>query len=133
MRLLFIIAILLVLASQQVSAQLVGSKSLLNTDTLDVQVRLVDKLDTILLPAYCGITMFNMTLNYQVIKVLNGTYNPQTISINHNCPRELVENGQVQNGRTYIYKLKRRKLFNEIVGQKSQTIDTGKFDIISFF
>lgn len=40
------------------------------TDSIiELQVRLVDKLDTIKLPAYCGTFMQRMNLKYQVIKL----------------------------------------------------------------
>lgn len=100
---------------------------------IELQAKLIDKLDTIKLPAYCGIFMFRMTLKYHVIKVLNGHYNSEKILINHICPREIVESKGIENGKIYTYKVKRRFVVNSFkLGQKTKAVDAGDYEIIYF-
>jgi hypothetical protein len=86
-----------------------GSKS--KSDSfIQLQVILIDKVDTIQLPPYCGSLILDMTLKYKVIKVISGDYNESTILINHICPREAIQNKWVKNDTVYNYKLKRRQI-----------------------
>jgi hypothetical protein len=104
------------------------------TDSIvELQVKLIDKFDTIKLPAYCGMFMQRMTLKYQVIKIINGHYNAETILINHVCPREIVESKGIENGKIYTMKVKRRFVVNSFdVGQKPRPVDAGDYEIIYF-
>lgn len=77
---------------------------------IQLKVILIDKVDTIQLPPYCGSLIFDMTLKYKVIKVISGDYIESTILINHICPREAIQNKWVKNDTIYNYKLKRRQI-----------------------
>ena len=74
--------------------------------TIEVQVMLLDNLKELTLPPYCGTYTTGMILKYKVIKVLNGFYLGNTISIHQDCIREAIENHTLANHITYIYKLK---------------------------
>jgi len=100
---------------------------------IEVQVELIDRIDTIELPAYCGEFMWDMTMKYKVIKVLKGAYQENTILINHKCPREAIENKWIENNKIYAYKLKPRKMLKSIsIGQKEwgEMQDAGDYEIV---
>jgi len=99
---------------------------------IQMQVELIDKLDTIKLVGYCGVIKFDMTFKYKVIKVIGGNYNDSTILINQICPTEAIQYKWMQNNTIYTYKLKRRKTIRQvIVGQKTELVDAGDYEIIS--
>lgn len=84
----------------------------LKKDTLDLKpieltVKLADNLKKIKLPPSCGIFQpADMTFKFKVIKVLSGEYHSKTILINFRCPRELIEQKRLENGKLYNYKLR---------------------------
>lgn len=103
-----------------------------NDSVIKIQARLIDKLDTVNLPAYCGIFKFDITLKYEVIKVQQGHCNDKTILIYHICPREIIEQKIIENNKIYTYKLKRRLVTRDIkVGEKTKSVDAGDYEIIN--
>lgn len=103
-----------------------------NDSIIEIQARLIDKLDTIKLPAYCGTIKFDITLKYEVINVIKGKYADKTILIYHICPREIIEQKMIENDKVYTYKLKRRFELREIkVGEKIKSVDAGDYEMIN--
>ena len=93
---------------------------------IQAQVTLIDKVDTIELPPYCGTAKVEMTLKYKVLKVIIGDYGESTILIYHLCPREALENKSIKNDTTYNYKLKRR----QITLLQNAPVDAGDYAIV---
>ena len=134
-RLSLILIVSLVLTALSSHGQIGKTISFLpSTDTIEVQVKLIDKVDSIQLFPYCGVHVVHMTLKYQVIKVISGNYKDTTILINHICLREMIENKEVRNNGLYIYKLKLRQTFGKVlVGQQLKRVVSSEFEIISSF
>jgi hypothetical protein len=98
---------------------------------LKIEVELLTNLDSISLPAYCGIFKWDMTFEYRIIKVINGNYDEKTILINHICPREAVENKWIENNKIYTYTVKKRFGFKSIsVGEKMKKEELSDYEII---
>lgn len=76
-----------------------------HSDSLEVKVRLKTQLDSIRLPAYCGIAYWKMAFEFDVLELVSGDYQKSTIDIIIGCPREAVENKWLEQGKEYTYKV----------------------------
>ena len=98
---------------------------------LKVEVELLTNIDSITLPAYCGIFKWDMTFEYKVINVIQGNYDEKTILINHFCPREAVENKWIENNKVYTYTVKKRFGIKSIsVGEKTKEEELNDYEIV---
>ena len=83
------------------------SKTIPDTIPIELSVKLSDDLSKIKPLQSCGVFQpYEMTFKYDVVKVISGKYKAKAILINLRCPRELIENRTIENGKTYIYKLR---------------------------
>lgn len=98
------------------SALSFGQDDSTKKDTLEVKVRLITNLDSINLPPYCGEFAWEMIFEFEIIKVLSGDYTNKTISINIQCPREVVQNKCLETGKEYQYHLIKGYKIKEILG-----------------
>lgn len=74
-------------------------------DTLHLKVKLLTNLESVHLPAYCGVVAWRMTFEFEVLEVVEGTYDEHSIAISILCPRESVENKWLVTGKSYEFRL----------------------------
>ncbi len=113
------------------STILFGQEDMQKSDTLEVKVRLTTNLDSIHLPAKCGIVAWDMTYEFEIIEVLSGDYFDKIIRINIQCPREAVQNKWIETGKEYQYRLIKRYGFKEIkIGEKYVEQELDDYEIV---
>jgi hypothetical protein len=91
----------------------------LNSDTviIDVDVRLIEKQDTLFMPDYCGLEKCYANLKFVVINDYGQNCNRKIISIETACPREFLELNKLEN-----YPIRRYKLL-QVVKETTYLVD----------
>jgi len=83
-------------------------------NTFVIEVQLADDITKTKLPPDCGIFEMNsMTFTYKVIRVIQGNYKAETILINHRCPKQLIDQKQMENEKIYTLKLRVKTSLSE--------------------
>ena len=72
---------------------------------LELELKLLDKINENDLPAYCGHATFCMNYDFKVIKVIKGFYTDSIITINIICPREQFDDRQLDIDSIYTHKV----------------------------
>lgn len=77
----------------------------IDSNEIKLKVRLINDVNKITLPPYCGYEIFYGKYEFEVIEVILGTYSKKTIFINVSCPREWIQFEKVDNKTEYYFNL----------------------------
>jgi hypothetical protein len=100
-------------------------------DTLEIKVKLLSNVDSVLLLPACGTLAWDMSFEFEIIEVLKGVYEHETIVINIQCPRGFVEDKLLVTDSIYKYCVAKRIGFKELkVEEKSKEQELGDYELL---
>jgi hypothetical protein len=77
----------------------------IDSKEIKLKVRLINDVNKIKLPSYCGYEIFYGKYEFEVIEVILGAYSKKTIFINVSCPREWIQFEKVDNKTHFLFNL----------------------------